>query len=218
MKDYISVLRSVELFSGLDPGELDSVLGCIGAVAKTVRKGSAILHAGDKPEQIGVVLRGQMRIVRDDYEGNRSLVAILSPGDIFAEALCCADVDESPVTVLADVDSRVLLLPFGRMLQVCSNSCSFHRELIKNILRLTAEKNLRMQKHMEILSMKTIRARVVRYIESFSLKPGCEIVVPLNREELANYLCVERSALSHELMKMKADGLIDYNKNRFILK
>jgi len=218
VKEYIPVLKSVSLFRGIDAAGLESMLECISVDIKTVRKGVIILHAGDTPRQVGIVLRGQLHIIREDYDGNRSLIDVLTRSDVFAEALCCAGVAESPVTVIADVDSTVILMGFEKILHMCPSSCSYHRAMIKNMLGLIAEKNLMMQNHMEILSMKSIRARVMRYFESFAPKHGVEITIPLNREELANYLCVERSALSHELMKMKKDGLIEYSKNRFILK
>jgi len=216
-KEYLPILQEVGLFKGIG-GDLESMLDCIGAQKKAVRKGKIILLAGDRPSYVGIVLSGQVHIVRDDFDGNRSLLAVLTRGDIFAEALCCARVPESPVTVLADLDSTVVMLSFERLLLTCSNSCAFHRRLIDNMLGLIAEKNLMLQSHMEILSLKTIRSKVMRYMDSFGAKKGREFKIPFNRDELANYLCVDRSALSHELSKMKQDGLIDYAKNRFVLK
>jgi len=218
MKDKFPVLMSVKLFSGMTGGGVETMLGCIDARAKTIRKGGIILLTGDKPRHIGIVLQGQLHIVREDFDGNRSLIAVLSPGDIFAEALCFAGIEESPVTVIASQDSSVLLLSVERILSTCPNSCSFHRDLIRNMLGLIAAKNLQLQSHMEILSAKSIRARVMLFFESFAAKRGREITIPLNREEMAEYLCVERSALSHELARMKRDGAIDYWKNKFILK
>ena len=211
------MLKSVSLFRGVDDEGLKSVLGCISAEFNVVEKESIILLAGDKPRHVGVVLMGLIHIVREDYDGNSSLLAVLTSGDVFAEALCFAGVDESPVTVIADVDSVVMLMDFKRILQTCPNACPFHRMLIENMLGLIAGKNLMLQSHMEILSLKSVRARVLRYLESFVPKHGCEITIPLSREGLANYLCVDRSALSHELAKMKKDGLIDYRKNKFVL-
>ena len=218
LNEYFPLLITTELFSGIETSDLAAVLGCIGAKTTPVKKGGIVLLAGDTPKHVGVVLAGQLQVIREGYDGDRTLIAVLSPGDIFAEALCCAGVPESPVTVAADSDSAVMLMGFERILHTCPNSCSFHRKLIRNMLGLIADKNLKLQSHMEILAMKSIRARLTRYLESFSGKPGHEIVIPLNREELANYLCVDRSALSHELMNMKKAGLIEYRKNRFVIK
>ena len=218
MKKYIDVLRTTGLFKGVDDTGLESMLKCLGAETKNVSKDTIILLAGDRPQYVGVVLAGQLHIVREDYDGNRTLIAAVTPGGIFAEALCCAGVSESPVTVLSDTDSTVMLLRFSRILRTCPNSCSFHAKLIENMLEMVANKNLQLQSRMEIISLKSIRAKVTRYLESFIPEQGSKIMIPFNREELANFLCVERSALSHELSKMKKDGLIDYRKNRFIIK
>ena len=247
MTEYLSLLGTVRLFSGIESSDLYSMLNCVDAKTRTVRKGEIVLLAGDTPKHVGITLSGQLHIIREDYDGNRSLISVLEPGDIFAEALCCAGVTESPVSVVAYLDSNVLTMSFERVLGTCPNSCPFHKKLITNMLGLIARKNLMMQSHMEILSLKSVRARLLRYIESFVHEPfvrdttahsgivndvytqasitskrsarnkGVTITIPLNREELANYLCVDRSALSHELMKMKKDGLIEYRKNEFTL-
>lgn len=218
MTEHLSTLQAAKLFGGIDAAELDTMLNCIDAKTKVFRKGRILLLAGDKPQFIGVVLKGQLHIVREDYDGNRSLIGVMSPGDVFAEAMCFAGVEESPVTVVAEQTSTVILLSFDRILHTCPNSCSFHRNLIRNMLELVAKKNLQLQSHMEILSMKSIRSRVLLYFESLSARRAQEFTIPLNREEMADYLCVDRSALSHELAKMRKDGLIDYSKNRFMLK
>jgi len=217
LKKYFPMMETIVLFDGIDLVDMEPLLDCISAERKSVKKGGIILLTGDTPKQFGAVLTGQLHVVREDYDGNRSLIAVLTPGEVFAESLCYAGVQESPVTVIADQDSTILLFKFERILQSCTNCCPFHRKLIGNMLGIIAEKNIRLQIKMEILSSRSIRARMLRYIESFTTNKGREITIPLNREELANFLCVERSALSHELMKMKKDGLIDYKKNTFIL-
>ena len=217
VKEYRAVLKSVGLFNGIEDSELEAMLGCIGSEIKSVAKNEIILLAGDRPRNVGVVLAGQLHIIREDYDGNRSLLAALTSGEIFAEALCCAGVFESPVTVTSEADSIVMLLDFSRILGTCSNSCSFHTKLIENMLSLIAKKSIMLQSRMELVSLKSVRAKVLRYLESFAPVQGREITIPFNREEMADYLCVERSALSHELARMKRDGLIEYRKNLFKL-
>jgi len=220
--EYISIymyedIKSVELFEGIEGSDIELMLDCVDAEIKKFRKGSILLLTGDKPRYVGALVSGELHITREDSEGNRSLIAVVAPGQVFAEALCCADVSESPITVTAGAGSSVLLLDFSRLLRTCPNSCAFHSRLIRNMLELIANKNLFLQSRLEIISLKTIRAKVFRYLEDFTVKQGNEITIPLNREQMADYLCVERSALSHELARMKKDGLIDYRKNRFIL-
>ena len=215
LRKYPDKLKSVGLFSGIETTELETMLKCLSAVIKDVAKDEIILLTGDRPDFVGVVLTGQLHIVSEDYDGNRSLLAVATPGEVFAEALCCAGVQESPVTVIAGADSSVMLLGFRRLLHTCPNSCAHHTKLIANTLGLIANKTLYLQNRMEIVSLKSVRAKVLRYLESFIPRQGCSITIPLNRGEMADFLCVDRSALSHELMKMKKDGLIDYRKNKF---
>ena len=217
IKEFSGLIRSVALFKGLELPELETMLACIGAEMKSVRKGGIVLLAGDEPRQVGLVLEGLLHVIREDYNGNRSLLAAAAPGDLFAEALCCAEVSESPVTVTARADSVVELLSFARIISTCPNSCAFHTKLISNMLGLIAGKNLSLQSRMEIVSLKSVRAKVKRYLETLVPAQGRNITIPFNREELADFLCVERSALSHELAKMRKDGLIEYRKNRFVL-
>ena len=214
---YLNILESAALFKDIRPDELEAMLTCNGAKTKSVQKGKFVLLTGSKPTHIGIVISGQFHILYEDFRGERSLIAIVSPGELFAEAMCCAGVSESPVTVMAKTDSTVMLLNFSRIVHLCSNACPFHTKLIENMLYLVANKNLLLQSRMEIISLKSIRSKVMRYLESFVPEQGRNIVIPLNREEMASFLCVERCALSHELSRMKNDGLIEYKKNNFIL-
>ncbi|MCL1791080.1 MAG: Crp/Fnr family transcriptional regulator [Peptococcaceae bacterium] len=218
MQEYYGILCDFTLFAGIKSEELGVMLSCIGAEVVSVKKDQIILAAGEKPEQLGIVLAGQLHIIREDYDGKRDLLAAAVQGDIFAEALCCAGVAESPITVMAVTDGAVLLLSFARLLHSCPNVCAFHTRLIGNMLGLLANKNIQLQNKMEIISLKTIRSKVLYYLETFVPKQGNQIKIPFNREELADYLCVERSALSHELARMKRDGLIEYRKNVFVLR
>ncbi len=217
LKDYVQPLHAVGLFGGISPDDLAMLLGCLGAEAREYQKGEFPLMAGDIPEHVGVVLSGRLSIVREDADGNRTLIADLGPSDIFAEALCCAGVGESPVSVMAESDSTVLLLKFTRILHTCPSSCGFHEKLIANMLSLIARKNLFLQGRMEVIGLKSVRAKVLRYLKTFAAEKGQRFSIPLSREEMADYLCVERSALSHELMKMKREGLLEYRKNTFKL-
>lgn len=212
------ILYDVALFQDIEPRDLSSMLTCLAAETINYEKGDIILLAGSKPEHVGIVLSGLLQIVKEDYEGKRTIIAVLEPGDYFAEALCCAGVDESPVTVIADTASEVMRINFSRILQTCPNSCSFHQKLIGNMLGIIAKKNLFLQSRMEVVCIKSLREKVLKYLESFGARQGKTVTIPLSREAMAEYLSVDRSALSHELMKMRREGLLDYDKNVFVLK
>jgi len=218
MAEYAAVLKTVSIFAALGDAERASILRCLGTETKAVPKNGVILRAGEKPAHVGIVLSGTLHIVKDDLDGNRTLIAVVAPGELFAQALCCAGVRESPVTVLAGEDAQIMLLRFDRILHTCPSACPYHQKLIENMLKLVAQKNLYLQNRMDILTVKSIRVKVMRYLGALAAGRGREITVPFNREGLAAYLGAERSALSHELMKMKRDGLIDYRKNKFILR
>jgi CRP-like cAMP-binding protein len=217
-KAWYDILKTVSLFRDIEEHELDAILQCIGRVVKNIKKGEFLLLAGTKATHIGIVLSGELHILSECSDGKRSLSASVVPGDIYGEALCCAGVEKSPVSVMAKTDSIVMKIEFSKALNPCPDACGSHRKLIENMLRNMALKNLHLQNRMEILSMNSIRGKVLHYLESFVPEQGQDIVIPFNREEMANFLCVERSALSHELARMKADNLIDYRKNHFHLK
>jgi len=205
------------LFAGADPAETKSLLRCLDARFVHVQKDEIVLLQGRKPTWIGIVLSGQLHIVREDYDGNAALIAAVAPGEVFAEALCCAGVAESPVTVIAHADSVVVQLRFDKLLHPCERACSWHTRLIDNMVGLIARKNLLLQRRMDIMAIHSVREKVLRYLGSFEKPRGRVITLPFNREGMANYLCVERSALSHELSRMRGDGLIEFRKNKFKL-
>ena len=214
----MNIISLCGFFKDIKEVDLVSMLNCVQAKIRKTPKDEFVLLAGAKPEQIGIVLEGQLNIVREDYDGNRTMVTAVMPGDVYSEALCCAGVLESPVSVIAEVESAIMQISYQRILRVCPNTCTFHIKLIENMLELIAQKNLYLQSRMDIISLKSVRMKVLRYFESLIPKQGKKITVPFNREELADFLCVERSALSHELARMKKDGLIEYRKNKFVLK
>ena len=218
MEKYFNIIKSVALFKTISEHEIKSMLTCLKTKTISYKKDDILLMEGDKPEYIGLVLEGQLHIVKDDFDGNRTLIAALMPGDIFAEALCCANISESPVTVLAHTECTVMLFQFSKILNTCPNSCVYHSKIIENMVRMIAEKNLFLQKRLEIITLKSIRAKILQYLETFSVKQGKEFIIPVNREKMAEYLAVDRSALSHELMKMKQDGILEYQKNKFKIK
>lgn len=217
MLEFADVLARATLFSGIEASEIDALFVCLGAKRFDLAKDDFALRVGEPPVNVGVVAEGRFHVIREDFEGERTLIASLEPGDHFAESLCCAGVAESPVSVVANTPGVVWLLSFRRILQTCPHSCTFHGKLLENMLGVLASKNLEMQARMELLSQKSIRARLMRYLETVARKQGNSFVIPFNREELADYLCIDRSALSRELGRLKSEGVIDFWKNNFKL-
>ena len=216
-KSDLLLLSKSKLFSQIGISELTSVLSCLDTRTASYKKGETILLVGNPIKAVGIVLSGSLQIVKEDIDGSRVIMAAIGAPEMFGEAICCAGLSISPVSVIADTDSSVMFLNFPRILRVCSNACSFHAKLIENMLQILAQKNLFLQNRMDIISSKSIRDRVLKYLASFPSDRGKPIEIPLNREKMAEYLCTDRSALSHELMRMKRDGVISYERNRFLI-
>lgn len=174
--------------------------------------------AGDKLDALGLVLEGKVRVLQEDFWGNRAIVAQIEAGGLFAEAFCCAGLGNIPVSVLAADETRVLYLDYERVISRCPSACEFHSRLVKNMLGILARKNVTLTKKIKHVSGRRTRDKLISYLSAVAAeqgKPSFEI--PFNRQELADYLAVERSAMSAELSKMRSERLVDYQKNRFTL-
>lgn len=215
--EFLPEIKKSKLFAKMNEQEIRIMLACLNARTIKLKKGGILIHRGDKVEFVGIVLCGVLHIIKEDADGERTLVAQLTPGEHFAEALCCAGINESPVSITAETDANILLIDFKRILHICTNACEFHAKLIENMLHVMAVKNVQMQERIEYISKKTIRKRILKYLSNFPASQGQTFTIPLNREELADYLCIDRSALSRELMRLKEEHILDYWKNQFKL-
>lgn len=216
--EQLDVLLATPLFEGISYDNTLSMLSCLGARKRACPRDTVVLAAGSLMEHVGVVLSGTLHLLQEDENGDRILLAPLGPGSFFGEALCCAGVRESPVTVIAETAANVMLLDFKKILNVCPRTCQHHTQLIENMMCIIAKKNLFLQSRLEILSKKSIRERVLLFLHSQCRQRGRPFTVSLDRNGMADYLGTDRSALSRELGRMKADGLLDFDKNVFLLK
>ena len=218
MEKYYEILLANPIFAGISREELVSMLQCLNARVTPVSKGSPVFLEGDPAGFIGIVLEGSVRIVRDDYYGQRTLLALAEPGDIFAEAYACAGVDTMPVSGYAAADSRVLLLQSRKMLTVCTNACGFHNRLVQNLLQVVSQKNLLLSSKIQFMSQTTTREKLMAYLLDQAKRRGsAEFTIPLDRQALADFLGVERSAMSAEIGKLRRDGILETTGSRFRL-
>lgn len=209
----------MDLFDGIKEDDRSEMLKCLNAKKKQYKKGSTVLGRGGHTSEMGMVLEGSVHMVKDDFWGNRSILGQASPGQMFGEVYACLPRQGLEVDVVAAEDTEVLFLDVGRILTVCSSACSFHTRLIRNLLTILAEKNLMLTHKMEHMAQKSTRDKVLSYLSMEAEKQGGpEFAIPFNRQQLADYLSVDRSAMSRELSRMKAEGLLDYHRNRFRLK
>ena len=206
------------LFQGFTKEEIQSLLDCLNATVKTWKKGEYIFHAGEITEHFGMILEGTVQVVSDDYWGERQILAGFRKGQLFGEAYACMEKTPLMVSALAVEETQVLMLNAHRVLQTCTSACDFHRRLVENLVGILAKKNLTLTRKIDQVSKKTIRGKVLAYLSSEAAQQNSsDITIPFNRQQLAEYLAVDRSALSAELSKMQKEGMIQYKKNHFIL-
>ncbi len=219
MKDFLSVLQSSKLFSGVSENELTAMLSCLDTKKENFPKDAFILHAGDTLDSIGIVLTGSVLIIQEDIWGNRNIISKAGPGQTFGAAYACAPGSGLNISVIAETPVSVLFLNVKRILTVCPSTCSHHSRIIRNLLGELAEKNLRSNEKLTHMGQRTTRSKIMSYLSAEAQRLGTyEFDIPFSRQQLADYLGVERSGLSTELGKMKKDGLLDCHKNHFILK
>ena len=220
MKKYLEVLLRAPLFRGITAEELERLLPCLGGGVRRYSAGAAILLAGSPAGQMGLVLSGRARVVREEFSGSRALLAELEPGELFAETFARAPALPGglPVTVLAAEDCAVLLLDLKRVVGTCPNSCPFHTRLVRNLLGVLAGKNLALNRRMVHLSRRSTREKLLSYLsEQAARAGGTEFAIPFDRQGLADYLCVERSAMSAVLSRLREEGVLETHRNHFRL-
>lgn len=218
MEKYISVLCECAMFHGINKENLPAILKCVGAEIETCQQGEAVFSEGERVRNMGILLSGSAQIVGIDYFGNRSIVANIERAQLFGESFACAGLQTFPVDVIATSDSEVMLINADRIINTCSNACEFHRQMIFNLLKVVAKKNLIFKQKIDVTSKRTTREKLMTYllIEAKNNNSN-EFVIPFDRQELADYLEVERSGLSAEIGKLRKEKVLKCEKNRFIL-
>ena len=217
----VDILQEVDspLFHGIRPEDRRTMLGCIGYHVGTFRKGDIVGFEEENMKYIGIVLSGAVDMVKEDLWGNKTMLVRICRNEVFGETFACGSDNLSVVTFLVSEDAKVLFLPFNRVMHSCTMACQFHHRLIENMVRVIADKNRDLMRKVEVVSKRTIREKLLAYLSLQAQTQNSRYFeIPLGRVELAEYLCVDRSALTRELAKMKEEGLIDYDRNCFRLK
>lgn len=218
MDKHFKIIEKSRLFSGIDELELKSMLKCLNAISRSYKKGEHIFRSGDKLTLVGLVLSGFVIITKEDYWGNRTILSEISEGGIFGEAFACADNGTISVNASAAKDCVILLIDVGRVLTVCHSACTFHARLIRNLVTVLANKNVALSEKIEHMSQRKLRDKILSYLSECSRNEGGPaFAIPFNRQELADYLSADRSALSNELCRLRDEGIIEFQKNRFLL-
>ena len=218
MEKYYPILQTCPLFDGIRLEDLPGMLGCLGAKVVEVKKGQSIFREGDTTVFVGIVLTGSVQLLREDYYGNRSIVAHIGPTQLFGESYAFSDAQSLPVNVVADEAGQILLLDSRRITVCCSNACDFHSRVIFNLLRVVATKNLVLHQKIQITSKRSTREKLMAYLLSQAkLQNSNTFTIPYDRQSLADYLEVDRSGLSVEISKLRKEGVLTCERNHFHL-
>ncbi|MBQ8558470.1 MAG: Crp/Fnr family transcriptional regulator [Tyzzerella sp.] len=218
MKKYFEILRKCSLFDDIADENLMAMLGCLGASVKNFHKKEMIMAEGEPAIYIGILLTGAAQIEQTDYYGNRSIVAGLQPSELFGETFACAGVKTMPVDVVANEDTEIMFIDCLRITQSCSNACEFHRQMIYNLMKVVATKNLVFHQKIVITSKRSTREKLMAYLLLQAKKNDSNSFgIPYDRQGLADYLGVERSGLSAEISKLRKEGMIECKRNHFEL-
>ena len=218
MKKYIPILKRTKLFSGVGEDDIASLLSCLGARKKEYKKGEYILREGEHISDIFILAEGKIHIQKDDYWGNRSILSVISVGEMFGEGYAAPESGAFLNDVVAVEDSSVIFFDVKRILTTCSSACRFHNMIVQNMFFAISDKNRKLVQKLGHMSGRTTRAKLISYLSEEAKRQGSSaFTVPFNRQQLADYLCVDRSAMSNELCKMRDEGMIKFEKSRFEL-
>lgn len=208
-----------KIFQNISEQEIEHIFKCLQIKQKKYKKQDMILQSGNPIDSIGFILSGSVIIEQTDIWGNQIIFDHISSGQIFAETYACVPNELLMVNVIAAEETEIIFLKTERILKTCSSSCEFHNRFIYNLLSVMASKNLILTRKISHITSKTIRGRLLSYLSFQALKQGTyTFEIPFNRQQLADYLCVDRSAMSHELSKMQKEGLLSFDRNKFHLK
>lgn len=218
MTEYLNVIKSSGLFEGVEDAEAETMLSCLGARRIHCAKGAYIFRAGERVSSMGILLAGSAFILHESFWGNRQILSKLQPGQLFAESFACTPGAALNVGIVAEAPVTALLLDVRRVLTTCSPGCAFHDRMIRNLLSILAAKNLDFNEKLSHMGQRTTKQKILSYLSAEALRQGSPAFdIPFGRQQLADYLAVDRSALSNELSKLREEGVLTFHKNHFEL-
>lgn len=218
MREFLPVLSGSPLFEGINVEHILSMLACLSPRRKAFERGAFILREGEATDAFGLVLAGRVHVTQEDFWGNRNLITDIAAGEIFAESYACSQGVPLGANVVAQEQTLVLFLNVRRALSACPAACSFHNALIRNLVALLAAKNLLMNEKLQHITHRSTREKLLSYLSAQSAKAGRHsFEIPFNRQQLADYLSVDRSAMSGELGKLRDEGILRFHRSHFEL-
>lgn len=218
MERYIHILKHTQLFAGIGETEISAMLNCLQANLRTYQKGDYIFREGERLDKITVLVEGKLLIQKDDFWGNRSIVNVIRIGEMFGEAYIAPESGSILNDVIAEENSAVIFFDVHRILTTCPSACRFHSMIIENLFFAISEKNRKLVQKLSHMSKRTTREKLLSYLsEEAKKQKSARFTIPFNRQQLADFLSVDRSAMSNELCKLRDEGRIVFEKNNFKL-
>ena len=218
MKTSPLSLRDSTLFGNIAEESLDKLFSCISARKKDFERNTFVFHAGEDIKFVYYILSGSMHIIDEDFWGNRSIIETMQKDTLFGEAYVFSSMENYLVSVIAAENSIILEIDPTKLFETCPNGCLCHTQLVKNTLHIVSEKIVRLTEKLGHVVRRTTREKLLSYLSAQAhRRKNNSFYVPYSRQQLADYLCVDRSALSHELSRMKKQGILRYHKNYFEL-
>ncbi len=219
MSDYLNTVKNCELFADIPEDELPHLLNCLNAEIKSFSKGETVCFAGNLINSAGIVISGKIHLESNDFLGNTSIVSEFTAGRSYGENYAFAQNMQMPFNIVAKENSEILVFNIRKFTEPCIKDCSYHKILMANLVTSVATKSCELSNKISHLSKRTTREKLISYLsEQSQIQKSSLITLKFNRQELADYLSVERSAMTKELTRMKNDGLIDFDGRTFKLK
>ncbi len=217
MSENFEKIKAAPLFSGIDENKLPELLDALDAHSRRYQKGETIMPEGEKTDSLGLVVSGNVLIVQDDFWGNRNIMARITQGGVFAESFACTG-ERLTVGAEAESECEIMRLKVGNVLGACPKSCDGHSRLVGNLISELAHKNLNFNSKLGHMGKRTTREKLLSYLSAQAMKSGKdEFDIPFDRQQLADYLCVDRSAMSAQLCALRDEGILEFKKNHFVL-
>ena len=218
MKKYVSILKRTKLFSGIGDDDILSMLNCLNATVREYSKGEYAFRQGEYIRNLMILAAGRLHIQEEDYWGNLNILNEIRPGEMFGEAYIVPNSGPLMDDVIAIEESVVLFFDMERILTVCPSACPFHTRLIKNIFYTISDKNKSLVQKLSYMSERSTREKLLSYLSDEAKRQNSSsFSIPFNRQQLADFLSVDRSAMSNELCKLRDEGMLDFHKNEFTL-
>jgi len=218
LNKYLEILKKCPLFFGIEENDLLRMLNCLGAGITAFDKKYTVFAEGSPARYIGIVLSGSVQVIQIDYNGNRNILSEFRKSEMVAEAFACAETEALPVSVIANEESEIMFIDCRHILHTCENNCGFHQQLIFNLMKDLANKTISFHQKIEVTSKRSTREKLLAYLYITAKENGSQsFEIPFDRQELADYLEVDRSGLSAEISKLRNEGVLESKKKHFKL-